>query len=459
MALNINLYVHGVPEGKKTWGVLEEDKQYISNLYRAEWPAKEQMLVDIINMSGKTYCFYNFIVGQNVTGFDNRPGAYFALTLRMDAYYADLQNMYKILSAAFNKMCVGKYLKADGGYCQYTVREFTSFNAELKHMEEQIVNYISEFSNINDILPLGSFKANGQQEAAKENIQECDRLTATNIVKATGKIMVSPSFPSKEMAKILANKETEMRNLQQMTSSQIAETKSKATMQIDEMRKQFEEKNSNVDRQIQRLETQLQQQQEAAKKQQKRIDELTAAVVQKEHEITRLHHKSNTGNSHAASNNGSSNIASVVVPFLNLLIVVGAVSAMFFLMPKDNTKQITQISTDLAELKEQIAGTNADTINIDTSAETEVTDGLDITKATIEIVNATYLKLGTPTKVTIKLNDQLVKNGTWTVSDPEASVEQTGDGTALITPAKQGQITIKYALNGKEAKAEFEVKQ
>ena len=81
MALNINLYVHGVPMGHKTWGALGEDGSFITNFYRPKWPAKELMQVDIMECKGKVYSYYTFVKGQNVMGYDNRTGSYFALTI------------------------------------------------------------------------------------------------------------------------------------------------------------------------------------------------------------------------------------------------------------------------------------------------------------------------------------------------------------------------------------------
>ena len=72
MALNINLYVHGVPMGHKTWGVLGEDDNFIANFYSFKWPAKELMQVDIMECKGKVYSYYTFVKGQNVMGYDNR---------------------------------------------------------------------------------------------------------------------------------------------------------------------------------------------------------------------------------------------------------------------------------------------------------------------------------------------------------------------------------------------------
>ena len=218
MALNINLYVHGVPMGQKTWGVLREDDNFIGNFYNSKWPAKELMQVDIMECKGKVYSYYTFVKGQNVMGYDNRTGSYFALTIRMDAYYADLQNMYKILSAAYEKMCVGRLVQEQGEGIKFIVQDFAVMDAELKHIENRIISYIGEFSNNKDLVSFSGFKTNGQQAAQTENLLECDNVKALNTVKATGKISVSPYYPSKKVKELISKNEDEMQKLRQMTS-------------------------------------------------------------------------------------------------------------------------------------------------------------------------------------------------------------------------------------------------
>lgn len=307
MALNINLYVHGVPMGQKTWGVLREDDNFIGNFYSHKWPAKELMQVDIMECKGKVYSYYTFVKGQNVMGYDNRTGSYFALTIRMDAYYADLQNMYKILSAAYEKMCVGSLVQKQGEGIKFIVQDFAVMDAELKRIENRIISYIGEFSNNKDLISFSGFKTNSLLPVQTENLLECDNVKALNTVKATGKISVSPYYPSKKVKELISKNEDEMQKLRQMTSQQINEAHEKASQQIRNIESKAKEdiasarrqaseemtrlksQYSTVDKQINELEQKLEQEKLRTKQLQKEVKELTTSLKQAKDNVSTPH--------------------------------------------------------------------------------------------------------------------------------------------------------------------------
>lgn len=482
MALNINLYVHGVPMGHKTWGVLGEDDNFIANFYSSKWPAKELMQVDIMECKGKVYSYYTFVKGQNVMGYDNRTGSYFALTIRMDAYYADLQNMYKILSAAYEKMCVGRLVQKQGEGIKFIVQDFTVMDAELKGMENRIISYIGEFSNNKDLVSFSGFKTNGQQAAQTENLLECDNAKALNTVKATGKISVSPYYPSKEVKELISKNEDEMQKLRQMTSQQINEAHEKASQQIRNIeskanedianvRRQASEEMtrlksqySSVDKQMNELEQKLKQEKERSKQLQKELrteleqkleqEELRTKQLQKEVKALKQA-KDNVStpyvntdcnnNPHQGFGNKRSSIQSSTLPFLNTLIIVGVASFLIWKTPSDNSQELTKISANIAEIKDQISGKKAQVVETRKQDKENVTSKLS--NAQIYITDANYLSLRAPSKVVVKdASGKPVKNGKWTTSDKDASVEDKGDGTALITATKPGTMEITYTV-------------
>lgn len=393
MALNINLYVHGVPMGHKTWGVLGEDDNFIANFYSFKWPAKELMQVDIMECKGKVYSYYTFVKGQNVMGYDNRTGSYFALTIRMDAYYADLQNMYKILSAAYEKMCVGRLVQKQGEGIKFIVQDFTVMDAELKGMENRIISYIGEFSNNKDLVSFSGFKTNGQQAAQTENLLECDNAKALNTVKATGKISGSPYYPSKEVKELISKNEDETQKLRQMTSQQINEAHEKASQQIRNIESKAKEdiasvrrqaseemtrlksQYSTVDKQMNELEQKLKQEKERSKQLQKELrteleqkleqeklrtkqlqKEVKALKQAKDNVSTPYVNTDCNNNPHQGFGNKRSSILSSTLPFLNTLIIVGVASFLIWKTPSDNSQKLTKISANIAEIKDQISG-------------------------------------------------------------------------------------------------------
>lgn len=497
MALNINLYVHGVPMGQKTWGVLREDDNFIGNFYNSKWPAKELMQVDIMECKGKVYSYYTFVKGQNVMGYDNRTGSYFALTIRMDAYYADLQNMYKILSAAYEKMCVGRLVQEQGEGIKFIVQDFSVLDNELKRMENRIISYIGEFSNNKDLVSFSGFKTNGQLAAQTENLLECDNAKALNTVKATGKISVSPYYPSKKVKELISKNENEMQKLQQMTSQQINEAREKASQQIRNIeskanediasvRRQASEEMTRlksqysiVDKQMNELEQKLKQEKERSKQLQKElrneleqkleqekrtkqlqkeVKELTISLKQAKDNVSTPHVNVDCNNNpHQGFDNKRSNILSSTLPFLNTLIIVGVASFLIWKTPSDNSQKLTKISANIAEIKDQISGKKAQEVETRKQDKENVTNKLS--NAKIYITSANNLPLGAPSKVVVKdASGKPVKNGKWTTSDKDASVEDKGDGTALITATKSGTMEITYTVGSNKTTKTVTVK-
>lgn len=498
MALNINLYVHGVPMGQKTWGVPREDDNFIGNFYGPKWPAKELMQVYIMECKGKVYSYYTFVKGQNVMGYDNRTGSYFALTIRMDAYYADLQNMYKILSAAYEKMCVGSLVQKQGEGIKFIVQDFTVLDNELKGMENRIISYIGEFSNNKDLVSFSGFKTNSLLPVQTENLLECDNAKALNTVKATGKISVSPYYPSKEVKELISKNEDEMQKLRQMTSQQINEAHEKASQQIRNIeskanediasvRRQASEEMtrlksqySTVDKQMNELEQKLKQEKERSKQLQKElrneleqkleqeklrtkqlqkeVKELTTSLKQAKDNVRTPHVNADCNNNpHQGFDNKRSGILSSTLPFLNTLIIVGVASFLIWKTPSDNSQELTKISANIAEIKDQISGKKAQVVETRKQDKENVTNKLS--NAKIYITNANYLSLGAPSKVVVKdASGKPVKNGEWTTSDKEATVENNHDGTALITATKSGTMKITYTVGSNKTTKTVTVK-
>lgn len=423
---------------------------------------------------------------------------YFALTIRMDAYYADLQNMYKILSAAYEKMCIGSLVQKQGEGIKFIVQDFAVMDAELKRIENHIISYIGEFSNNKDLVSFSGFKTNSLLPVQTENLLECDNVKALNTVKATGKISVSPYYPSKEVKELISKNEDEMQKLRQMTSQQINEAHEKASQQIRNIESKAKEdiasarrqaseemtrlksQYSTVDKQMNELEQKLKQEKERSKqllkelrneleqkleqeklrtKQlQKENKELTTSLKQAKDNVSTPHVNDDCNNNpHQGFDNKRSGILSSTLPFLNTLIIVGVASFLIWKTPSDNSQELTKISANIAEIKDQISGKKTQVIETRKQDKENVTNKLS--NARIYITNANYLSLGAPSKVVAKdASGKPVRNGKWTTSDKEASVEDNHDGTALITATKSGTMEITYTVGSNKTTKTVTVK-
>lgn len=242
MGLNINLFVHGVPMGQKIWGPKGDDERFMSSFYGPKWDAPELLKVDVMTFGGTTHCYYSFVKGQNVCDSQGRAGSYFALTLRINAFYADVQNMYNILKAVYDKMCVGLCIQSNNGCPKYMIADFKNVDDKLKDIEKRLLNYISEFSIGDDIISLSGFSTNSQAPSQSVNLFECTNKVAIDIVKKTGKLVVSPCYLSTSAAKTVAQYKAEVQTTIQKAQQEISLCQKTSQEKIAAITKESDEK-------------------------------------------------------------------------------------------------------------------------------------------------------------------------------------------------------------------------
>lgn len=249
MGLNINLFVHGVPMGQKIWGPKGDDQRYISSFYGPKWDVPEVLKIDVMSFGGNTYCYYSFVKGQNVCDSQGRAGSYFALTLRINAFYSDIQNIYNILKAACDKLCVGVCLQENNGISKYMLVDFQNVDLQLKDIESHLLNYISEFSVSEDIVSLSGFKLSGQMSSQNLNLHECSPKNALDCVQKSGKLMVSPWYLASSAAKTVAQYKIEIQNTILKAQQEIQAQQKTAKEKIETANRQADERIAAISRQ------------------------------------------------------------------------------------------------------------------------------------------------------------------------------------------------------------------
>ena len=148
MAYNIKLFVHGVPNGQDIWGNPGADAKYIEAFYGRKSNVASQMILEVMQFGGETNAYYTyFYYNDKIQDKQNRTGGYFALTLRINYYYADVQNIYNLLEAAFNKYIIGSVLEyTAGGGCRFLVSQLNQANENFLALEKELVHYLMQFS-------------------------------------------------------------------------------------------------------------------------------------------------------------------------------------------------------------------------------------------------------------------------------------------------------------------------
>lgn len=253
MELKLNLFVHGVPKGQKIWGPQEEDRIFLESFYSRKPSVEVQLQVDVFQIGGNLNCYYTYLRGGNILDKDNRQGSYFALTVRVNAFYNDLFNMFNILDATYNKYILRTILTSDESSTRFIVDDFQQSEKKLQDIEKEIINYLSSFSISSDFISLDNFAANAKSESPNINLLECNNKSVLNYIKEKGNISVSPFYPSRQFVEFTRKKDEEIKNIKLQSQQLIAEEKKKSEQEILIIKKEY----ASADKTISDLRKQL----------------------------------------------------------------------------------------------------------------------------------------------------------------------------------------------------------
>lgn len=234
MDYNIKLFVHGVPNGQDVWGNPGADAKYIEAFYGRKSYVSSQMFLEVMQFGGETGAYYTYYYNNSkLQEKGGRTGGYFALTLRINYYYADIQNIYNLLEAAFNKYIIGSVLEyTTGGGCRFKISQFNQTNDNLIALAKELEHYLMQFSCNQDFVSLNGFMSNGQNESGTINLLEAASNVVLNHVKSTGKISVSSLHPTSKEQQIISKMNSEVQAAITNAQQQIAAVQQKAQQDV-----------------------------------------------------------------------------------------------------------------------------------------------------------------------------------------------------------------------------------
>lgn len=255
MGLEIKTFVHGASKGHMVWGIAPTEDNYANGFYTKTWTEKEMMLAEVREYKGTFYCYYSFIRGQKVLGADRRDGSYFAITLRMNTCYTDLLNMYHLLRAAYEKVCVGMCIEEHDSFAQITTDDFGEKENELKQMQKGLVDYIFQFSIDSDLAPLNGFQRSNGTDGLRVNASEARGALVLNALKRTGRVVVSHLFDTSKVAEVRKQADQAMQQCQADAARRIQQAQANAAASIEQAKKNCinEKKQLEQDLQQERL--------------------------------------------------------------------------------------------------------------------------------------------------------------------------------------------------------------
>ena len=196
--MTVDFILHGVPNGQDFWGA-SDDNHYFSTFY-VQKNDKEYLSIEARKVSGKSYCYYNYLKYNNVTAADGRAGSYLGITLRFDAYYKDVLNVYQIFEIIYNNL-LDIILDKSGEGIKFKVSKFEAAERELNDIKKKVISLIQLSATGKDFVALNDSFFNNEDKTISAFLLDCTPENVLQALKKFGKLDISKYYPSTNEAK------------------------------------------------------------------------------------------------------------------------------------------------------------------------------------------------------------------------------------------------------------------
>lgn len=262
--MDIEIFIYGTPIGNSFYGKTDE-KYYFDTLYNGS-ENQNYLLVNVRKAGdNKIYCYYNYLIYQNVIGKAGRPGSFFGITLRLDAYCTDIQNIYNILNTAYNSYIQRELFDYVGGNIKYIVYDFNDIQ-KMESIKNSVIDLFLRtfkgkenisFYNIDNTFTLGGNKI------YTINLYDYPDESILRFIKETGQFRISPYFPTQEINNVKQQNDKFLEEIRQQHESERKadlEEKSQLNNFLSEFKRKevlLQTKIEQKDKKIRQLEEQL----------------------------------------------------------------------------------------------------------------------------------------------------------------------------------------------------------
>lgn len=280
MAQLVKLIAHGILNGQRFWGADDVCINFLRSFYGKELKAKE-LIVNVMPINGQKCCFFTYVCADKASDKSGRAGGYLALTIKMDWMYADLQNMYNILDAAYRKFIVGRIISQAN---RFLIDDFSSEDETLKRLEQDLNTYIGEFSNQPDLVLCENFAYSGGS-TLNVNLMECTANLVQQVMKGVV-VSVSPLHPNhreqqliqshqQQLQAIAKDKEETIRSIQSGADRRVADAENQRRREVAELKEQLRKQEQQAQDDLKKAEQQAQANLKKAKEEaDRRVDEV-----------------------------------------------------------------------------------------------------------------------------------------------------------------------------------------
>lgn len=460
--MDIEIFVHGVPNGQSFWGK-EEDRNYFGNFYGQSNSDAVKYLIQTRSSNGKTYCYYNYLVYQNVIGSDGREGSYFGLSIRFDAYCKDFIDIYKILDTVFTAHVQNKILKYQNGNYKYTIADFVNASDIMGKIKEAIWQLLQTTLTNESVCSLRGFTIGGGK-LPTGNLYEATTNDVEATVKQYGMIALSPYYPTvreKGMAQQYDSKlqsvkqqyeerySTEI-NAKEQTNRSLSESLASLQKECAKLQEAIAHKDKIIaqkDSAITNLENHIKQI-EKTQKAVKNIDLIKAPIIELADILGGQRVRGENIKQKTEHHYSAKGLISLVKLIMLFVVFIVVVLQLFKVSPKESNQLthldgcVTQLNEEIEELRNQFASGEQDETTTDPS------DNEETVKINVEGYNEgkkQYLQKDKEYVVTV-LNSKNPKDGYWNISGGHISGKAQGESIHFV-PTADNEVEITYINN------------
>ena len=460
--MDIEIFVHGVPNGQSFWGK-EEDRNYFGNFYGQSNSDVVKYLIQTRSSNGKTFCYYNYLVYQNVIGSDGREGSYFGLSIRFDAYCKDFIGIYKILDTVFTAHVQNKILKYQNGNYKYTIADFVSASDIMGKIKEAIWQLLQTTLTNESVCSLRGFTIGGGK-LPTGNLYEATTNDVEATVKQYGMTALSPYYPTvreKGMAQQYDSKLQSVKqqyeerysaeiNAKEQTNRSLSESLASLQKECAKLQEAIAHKDKIIaqkDSAITNLENHIKQI-EKTQKAVKNIDLIKAPIIELADILGGQRVRGENIKQKTEHHYSAKGLISLVKLIMLFVVFIVVVLQLFKVSPKESNQLthldgcVTQLNEEIEELRNQIASGEQDETTTDPSGNEETV------KINVEGYNEgkkQYLQKDKEYVVTV-LNSKNPKDGYWNISGGYINGKAQGKSIHFV-PTADDEVEITYINN------------
>lgn len=443
--MDVEILVHGVPNGHDYFGLKEE--QNTAGTFYISSQESIKFVVEIKKNGNKPYVYYSYLRYKGVVGAEGRSGSYFGLTLRIDEYYTDILHIYNILDIAFKRYVLGSLLTLSSETYKYITPDFKSKKEEIEQLQQGLIQLIKSTCLASKFLKIDNSFINPISNAPICNIVDITDGIILSTLKKHSKVVLSPDYKSnleKEYEKKMQDVENRGNSLVAERDKKILERETTISS-LDSTIKARDSKIAVLEQEIKQKNQELSQH-----KQKGDIAQLIEKVKDPIFKLSEYFRVKEDIHKPKTNYYGKKNFIIGIINGVLTVLVLTSILLFHFVQfptvgkPSKKNDELKKLKTELVNLKQQIKEKDAIIVDLRKTSVQDQSQKINL-KIDIRGFNGEYLSTTKSYKVRIKEgNNTYTGKGSWNIVNATITKGKGTDNEIEIRPTGKGEVEIAY---------------